>query len=212
MEFFLLDTHHFQDKADGSGQAQGTTTINHANLSLISKSITPDQFFTLSQINIRSIRNKTGQFQQHLIESSRDRCILLETWLKDSDEEKSLLSQTLLPDFNIISYPRTNGRGGGTAIIHKELVKILEHEGNYKAMTMECSSYKIKLAGETLFLYAIYHIPSTSVLQFCGKFTTLLEQDITSCMEECYWWVISTSTLTRKLHHIPSPSMTSWKA
>ena len=32
------------------------------------------------------------------------------------------------------------------AIIQKELVKILVHEGNYEAMTMECSSYKIKLA------------------------------------------------------------------
>ena len=44
---------------------------------------------------------------------------------------------------------------------------------------MECSSCKIKLAGETLSLYALYHIPSTSVLQFCGKVATLLEQDIT---------------------------------
>ena len=44
---------------------------------------------------------------------------------------------------------------------------------------MECISYKIKLAGETLSLYAIYHVPSTSVLQFCGKLPTLLEQVIT---------------------------------
>ena len=44
---------------------------------------------------------------------------------------------------------------------------------------MECSSYKIKLAGETLSPYAIYCVPSTSVLQFCAKLTTLLEQDIT---------------------------------
>ena len=65
------------------------------------------------------------------------------------------------------------------AIIHKESVKILLHEGHYKPMVMQCSSYKIKLAGETLSLYATYCIPSTSVLQFCGKLTTLLEQDIT---------------------------------
>ena len=44
---------------------------------------------------------------------------------------------------------------------------------------MECSCYKIKLAAGTLSLYAIYCIPSTRVLQFCGKLTTLLEQDIT---------------------------------
>ena len=47
-------------------QAWVTTTINHANLSLITKSITPGPFFTLSQVNIRFIRNKVGQFQQHL--------------------------------------------------------------------------------------------------------------------------------------------------
>ena len=64
-------------------------------------------------------------------------------------------------------------------IVHRKSVKILVHEGNYEATTMECSSYKIKLADETLSLYAIYHIASTSVLQFCDKLTTLLEQDIT---------------------------------
>ena len=47
-----------------------------------------------------------------------------------------------------------------------------------KETTMECSSYKIKLAGKTLSLIAIYYIQSTSVLQFCGALTTLLEQDI----------------------------------
>ena len=65
------------------------------------------------------------------------------------------------------------------AIIHRESVKILVHEGNYKALPMECSSYKTKLAGETLSLYAIYHISFTGVLQFCDKLTELLEQDIT---------------------------------
>ena len=51
---------------------QGTTTMNHANLLLITKSITPGQFFTLSQVNIRSIRNKIGQLQQHLTKSFTD--------------------------------------------------------------------------------------------------------------------------------------------
>ena len=70
-------------------QAWGTTTINHEDLSFITKSITPGWFFTLSQVNIRSIRNKLGQFQQHLTKSSTDICMLLETWLKDSHEEKT---------------------------------------------------------------------------------------------------------------------------
>ena len=67
------------------------------------------------------------------------------------------------------------------AIIQRESVKILAHERKYEVMTMVCSSYKIKMAGETLSLYTIYHITFTSVLQFCGELTTLLEQDIT-CM------------------------------
>ena len=62
------------------------------------------------------------------------------------------------------------------AIIHGESVKILVPEGNYKALPMECSSYKIKPAGETLSLYAICHIPFTGALQFCDKLTKLLEQ------------------------------------
>ena len=66
----------------------GTTTINYAHLSLITKSITPGWFFTLSQVNIRSTRNKIGQFQQHLTKSSTDIYVLLETWLKDSNVEK----------------------------------------------------------------------------------------------------------------------------
>ena len=100
-------------------QIWGTTTINHVNLSLITKSITPGQFFTLSQVNIRYIRNKICHFQ-HLSESSTYICVLFETWLKDSDEEKTLVSQIPTPSFNIISYPRKNGRGGRMAIIHWE--------------------------------------------------------------------------------------------
>ena len=94
-------------------------------------------------------------------------------------KKKTLVSQIPLFGFNIISYPRKNGRNQGMAIIHRELVKILVHEGNYKAMAMECSSYKIILAGDTLSLYAIYCIPSTSVLQLCDTLTKLLEQDVT---------------------------------
>ena len=139
------------------------------NLSLITKSITPGQFFILSQVKIRLTRNEIGQFQQHLIKSSTDICILLETWLKDSVEEKTLVSQIPSSGFNIISYPRKNQRCGRMVIIHTKSVKILVHEGNYKAMTIQCSYYKIKLAGETLSLYAIYHILFTSVLQFCGN-------------------------------------------
>ena len=93
-------------------QAQGTTTIDHMKLSLITKSITPGLFFTLSQVNIWSIRNKIGQFQQHLTDSSTDICVLLETWLKDSDEERTLVSQIPPPGFNSISYLRKMGEVG----------------------------------------------------------------------------------------------------
>ena len=128
MESFLLDTHHFLEKAGGSGPGMHATTINHANLSLITKIITSGQFFTLSQVNIGPIRNKIGQFQQHLTKSSTDICILLETWLKDAGEEKTLVSQIPSSGFNIIYFPRKNGRGGGKTIIHSELLKIAVHE------------------------------------------------------------------------------------
>ena len=75
-------------------------------------------------------------------------------------------------------------------------MKMLVHEGNSEVMTIECSSYKIKLAGETLSLYAIHCIPPTSVLQFSGELTTLIEQDIIYIHGRV----------------IPSPSMTCWKA
>ena len=123
MESFLSAAHHFQARQVDQHQVWGTTSINHANPSLFTKSITPDRFFTLSQVNIRSIRNKIGQFQQHLTESSTDICILLETRMKDSDQEKPLLHQIPPSSYNSISYPRKPGRGGETAIIQRELVR-----------------------------------------------------------------------------------------
>ena len=74
--------------------------------------IKPDQFFTLSQVNITSIRNKIGQFQQHLTKRSTDICILPETWLKDSNEENTLVSKIPPPSFNIISFLRKKGEVG----------------------------------------------------------------------------------------------------
>ena len=49
------------------------------------------------------------------------------------------------------------------------------HKENYNTETMECSEHLLKTAQLSINLYVIYHMPSTSILNFCHDLTNLIE-------------------------------------
>ena len=66
-------------------------------------------------VNVRSIRNKVPQVHMDLGTQGIDVCAITEAWLKPDEEESILLQQITPPGYNIISYPRSNGKTGSGA-------------------------------------------------------------------------------------------------
>ena len=162
-------------------KAKETCGINRNNLIEITKEATSTKYLDIAHVNVRSIRNKTSQFQLEIGTQGIDICAITETWLKPPDEETILLQQITPPGYDIISYPRSNGKtGGGLAVVYKKHIKLQNHSTMKNLKTMECSQFQMKYRSDTISLFVIYHIPSTRVSQFCEELVSILENSIGS--------------------------------
>ena len=133
----------------------------------------------IAHVNVGSIRNKAPQFQLEIGAQGIDVCAITETWLRPADEEAIPLQQITPPGYDIVSYPRSNGKtGGGLAVVYKKHIKLQNHSIMKNLKTMECSQFQIKFRSDIISLFVIYHIPSTSVLQFCEELVSILENSI----------------------------------
>ena len=123
------------------------------------------------------MRNKCDQGQLYLSNYDTDLCIIMETWLKPSEEifnEKSYV-----PPAIISSNPRMGDKaGGGIVILHIECLKIRINR-DYNFYSCECFEYGVQLAeNEGLNLYAIYRPPDSKMGMFIQDFTTMIEESI----------------------------------
>ena len=84
------------------------------------------------------------------------------------------------PGCKIISYPRSNGKTPGIfVLVHKNHIKLQKHYILQTLGTMECGHFQIKFGVEMVVsLFIIYHIPNTSVLQFCEEMVSIFENSI----------------------------------
>ena len=60
-------------------------------------------------------------------------------------------------------------------------VKELNH---IEVVTMEYQGYHLRFEYITLNLYVIYHLPSSSVFQFCNEFSSILESDMLQLVDK----------------------------
>ena len=110
------------------GKGKKTFGVNKNNLIEITKEATSTTFLDITHVNVRSIRNKAPQFQLEIGAQGIDVCAISETWLRPSDEEAIPLQQITPPGYDIISYPRSNGKtGGGLAVFLKKHIKLQNH-------------------------------------------------------------------------------------
>ena len=145
----------------------------------ITKEANSTKFFDITHVNVRSISNKAPQVQLEIGAQWIDVCAITETWLRPSEEEAILLQQITPPGYNIVSYPRSNGKsGGGLAVVHKKHIKLQNHCIMKNLKTMECSQFQIKFRSDIVSLFVIYCIPNTSILQFCEELVSILENSI----------------------------------
>ena len=144
----------------------------------INMDLRPNQI-SLLLVNARSIINKTVPFQQYITEKDTDISIITETWIKMVHDPNTI--KEILPlGYKICSHPRrTNRKGGGLVLVYKDSIIINDvTDGSKSYATMEHWNFNINFAGTIVHCHIIHRIPSTSVINFCGELTSIIEDTI----------------------------------
>ena len=157
-------THRGKNKKPSSDDVE-PRSVNHSNLTQVN--ITNDKRvrkFTkqlnIVLINPQSIRNKDELIAEYLISNNIDACILTETWLTNSDNDKIWLEcrEVQQNGYKISNINRKDRKGEGLAIIYKNHLKVnVEKSGatqffKYALCTLSTTSSRTNIL-------AIYHPP-----------------------------------------------------
>ena len=134
---------------------------------------------TLSVVNARLIYNKLQSFQNYVQDNNTTICAITETWLSN-DENDLRYKEIPPPGYKILSKPCKNGKkGGGIAVVYKTSLNIKECPTSPQTSEiMEHMELTTNFKGIVCNIYIIYHIPNTSVIQFCNELSDLMENNV----------------------------------
>ena len=170
-------------------QENTTGTSRKPNLSLIreiSKTLQKQRMVNISHVNGHSITNKVSQFQLEICDRNTDICAITETWIKQEDID-AMTKEALPQGYKILSRPRSGGiTRGGLALVYRDhyTMKELDH---IDVVTMKYQGYHLRSNHFTLNLYVVYCLPSSSILQFCNEFASILESDVSQLVDEALY-------------------------
>ena len=130
-------------------------------------------------VNARSLRNKTADVVDHVVNSNIDMCVVTETSLKDAD---SVTIAALSPDgYRFQNSTRENDRsGGGVGVMYKSIIGTTLIHAN-QCSSFEFSKWNVTIQNHVIKLVAVYRPPSSSthpqpMSLFFEEFSTYLER------------------------------------
>ena len=141
----------------------------------------------ISLLNIRSASsitpelNKPPVLQEFISDKNIDILALTETWLTP-DTLLATLNSLTPPNYSLIHIPRSHGKGGGIALLHRSYLKI-QTIATPIFSTFEALCVRISISSASYTLLTIYRPPKSSKSQFLTEFSTLLE-DLSSSPSE----------------------------
>ena len=137
----------------------------------------------LCVLNARSLRNKSAAFVDLVCDSKADLFAVSETWLTDNDT--AILSELTPQGYKLHHCPRSDRRGGGTALIFKESINVEKVSVAGKG-SFEASEWSINPAATTRLRVVIVYRPPYSVKHpvttstFITEFSDYLESLVMS--------------------------------
>ena len=99
----------------------------------------PQKHLRPQSVNIRSLNNKAHHIHDLILEKSLDFLCLTETW--QNQQEFITLNHATPPGYGYIQKPRSLGRGGGLAVIHR--ADILVKEIPMNTTSFECVHFML---------------------------------------------------------------------
>ena len=114
----------------------------------------------LCVLNARSLRNKSVMFVDLVCDSKADLFAVSETWLTDND--RAILSKITAQGYKLHHCPRSDRRGGGTALIFKESINVEKVSVAGKG-SFEASEWLVNPAATTHLRVVIVYRPPYSI-------------------------------------------------
>ena len=133
-------------------------------------------------LNARSVCNKTNAIRELIVDNSLDILCISETWLTDSD--RPVIADLLPTTHNFFHSPRTEGRGGGVALIISNEIKQVKSI-QMKFSSFECLQAEFNHNGRGIALFCIYRPPGNKTL-FLNEFEEFILESQTN-MHQCLY-------------------------
>ncbi|XP_071965651.1 uncharacterized protein [Antedon mediterranea] len=154
------------------------TKNNLSFLDLSSNSLLSKNNIKFCSINTRSVRNKTTEFVDFVIEHNLDVVALSETWLKP--EDTSVIGNITPNGYSLKHAPRAGTkRGGGVALLYKESIAVKCYDTGLLPKSFELLNVEIVSNASSVFLVAVYRPQSKStgcsLNVFTEEFSTLVD-------------------------------------
>jgi len=133
-------------------------------------------------LNARSVCNKALSLCEYVKDNNIDVFGITETWLKPADQ--SVIAELTPPGYTTLHIPRSSGRGGGVAIIHRDSIQV-KASSSHPYRSFEYIERKI-ITKSTSFLFVVLYRPppsaknSLTVPIFMEEFGSYLESVLIS--------------------------------
>jgi len=133
----------------------------------------------LSLINCQSVRNKTNEVIDHIIDNNIDICALTETWLKPGDEDSPTIAQLTPTGYSFLHIPRISRGGGVGILVNSSLLTTVQP--HFKSTSFESITVLIQAVSFSFRVVVLYRIPPSvknGLLSstFFSEFSDFLEE------------------------------------
>ena len=114
--------------------------------------------------NVQSIRNKDLTLHHYICDSKMDLCVLTETWLIDSVNEKSWISCTSLNNGNlrIDTSNRIGQQGGSLELVYDNILNVAKTDEANNG-PFQFAVWKVSYKVYNIIIIGIYHPPYSAV-------------------------------------------------
>ena len=129
-----------------------------------------DNVLRILQLNIRGIVSKQSDLRILLLEQQIDICLICETWLTSTNENKLDIA-----GYNYVGKLRSNRKGGGVCVLVKE--NIVSREIPYIDIAdLEYCAVEIKGDNGTLVVCSAYRPPNSNTKEFLKNYDSLIKR------------------------------------
>ena len=140
----------------------------------------------IALVNAQSLRSKELLLHDYIKEDNIDICIVTETWIQNTEEDKAWCEISALNNDNLMLHTvnREEHRGGGLALVSKSSLTISKLEMD-KPNSFEAAKWKVSLLGKSITVIAVYRPPYSKAFQvtismFMDEFTAWIADQLTT--------------------------------